>query len=99
MFQFSESNIEMPSFYNSVTTHWSSEPSQLGIYGKRTEVVVKNGKGYKVNTQLNKRGKTKKQVKKHLSKHEIESVLKGQFIPGFWSNCSHSQCNTLRNRK
>lgn len=98
---FSDQKQEMPVFYQSVTTNWSSEPSESGVYGKRTEVVVKNGKGYKINAQLNKRGKTKKQVKKTLSKKEIESVTKGQFIPGFRSNCNHGKCGTLRlrNRK
>jgi hypothetical protein len=92
--------IEMPVFYKSVTTNWSSDPSD-GVYGKRTEVVVKNGKGYKINAQLNKRGKTKKQIKKQMSKQEIASVVKGQFIPGFWENCTHGSCKTmrLRNRK
>ena len=91
----------MSVFYKSVTTNWTSEPSQSGVYGKRTEVVVKDGKGYKLNAQLNKRGKTKKQVKKNLSKQEITSVMKGQFIPGFWANCKHGACKTLRlrNRK
>lgn len=96
---FSTSKLEMPVFYKSVSTNWSSEPSQSGVYGKRTEVVVKNGKGYKLNAQLNKRGKTKKQVKKRLSKQEIASIVKGQFIPGFWENCNHGVCKTLRNRK
>lgn len=87
-------------FYQSVTTNWSSEPSETGVYGKRTEVVIKNGKGYKVNAQLNKQGKTRKQIKKSLSKKEIESVTKGQFIPGFWSNCNHGRCTLrLRNHK
>ena len=89
----------MPVFYKSVTTNWSSEPSQSGVYGKRTEVVVKDGKGYKLNAQLNKRGKTNKQVKKNLSKQEIESVVKGQFIPGFWANCKNGVCKTMRKRK
>lgn len=91
----------MYQFYKSMTTNWSSEPSESGVYGKRTEVVVKNGKGYKLNIQLNKRGKTKKQVKKNLSKQEIASVVKGQFVPGFWSNCNNGVCKnkTLRNRK
>lgn len=84
-------------FYQSVTTNWSSEPSESGVYGKRTEVVIKNGKGYKLNAQLNKRGKTKKQVKKPLSNDEIASVVKGQFIPGFWGNCNHGACN-LKNK-
>ena len=90
----------MQGLYKSVTTNWSSEPSESGgVYGKRTEVVVKDGKGYKRNIQLNKRGKTMKQVKKHLSKQEIVSVMKGEFIPGFWTNCKHGVCKTLRNRK
>lgn len=88
-------------YYKSVTTNWSSESSKSepGVFGKRTEVVVKDGKGYKLNAKLNKRGKTMKQVKKNLSKQEIESVVKGQFIPGFWANCKHGTCKTLRNRK
>jgi hypothetical protein len=99
----------MPEFFKSVTTNWSSDPSDSsdsseGVYGKRTEVVIKNGKGFKINTQLNKRGKTKKQIKKQMSKQEIASVVKGQFIPGFWTNCKHGVCNqkltrTMRNRK
>lgn len=96
----------MPVFYKSVTTNWSSTPSTSGVYGKRTEVVVKNGKGYKLNAQLNKRGKTKKQIKKNLSKQEIAAVVKGQFVPGFWTNCKHGVCDrasnsskTLRKRK
>lgn len=90
----------MPTFYHSVTTNWSSEPSESGVYGKRTEVTVKNGSGYKINAQLNKRGKTKKQMKKQLTKQEIASITKGQFIPGFWSNCNHGKCSLrLRNRK
>jgi hypothetical protein len=89
----------MTVYYQSITTNWTSEPSAPGVYGKRTEVVIKNGKGYKVNAQLNKRGKTKKQIKKNLSKEEIESISKGKFIPGFWSNCNHNKgCRTLRNR-
>ncbi len=102
---FSTTTLEMPVFYKSVTTNWSSEPSTSGVYGKRTEVVVKNGKGYKLNAQLNKRGKTKKQVKKNLSEQEISSVVKGQFVPGFWANCKHGVCTSnnktlrLRNRK
>jgi hypothetical protein len=90
-------------YYKSVTTNWSSDPSD-GEYGKRTEVVIKNGKGYKLNAQLNKRGKTKKQVKKNLSRKEIASVIDGKFVPGFWGNCTHKNKNgtcsrTLRNRK
>jgi hypothetical protein len=85
----------MPVFYKSITTNWSSDPSE-GVYGKRTEVVVKNGKGYKINAQLNKRGKTKKQIKKQMSKHEIASVVKGQFIPGFWENCKHGVCSNQK---
>jgi hypothetical protein len=90
----------MTVFYKNVTTNWSSEPSD-GVYGKRTEVIIKNGKGYKLNAQLNKRGKTKKQVKKNLSTKEIASVIEGQFLPGFWKNCNNKNgvCKTLRNRK
>jgi hypothetical protein len=101
---FSIFKIEMPVFYKSVTTNWSSDPSEseaAAVYGKRTEVVIKNGKGYKINAQLNKRGKTQKQVKKPLSNKEIASIVKGQFIPGFWENCKNGTCSTrrLRNHK
>lgn len=90
----------MSSYYHSVTTKWSSEPSESGVYGKRTEVIVKEGKGYKINAQLNQRGKTKKQVKKNLTKQEISSVMKGSFIPGFWANCNNNgTCKRVRNRK
>ena len=88
----------MPELYKSVTTNWSSEPSESGVYGKHTEVVIKNGNGYKLNAQLNKRGKTKKQVKRKLSKQEIASVVKRHFIPGFWENCKNGSCKTLRNK-
>jgi hypothetical protein len=91
----------MPSYYHSVTTNWSSKPSTKNTYGKRTEVTIKNGTGFKVNAILNKRGKTKKQVKKHLSKSEISSIMNGQFIPGFWKNCTfNGACgrHTMRSR-
>lgn len=89
----------MPMFYHSVTTKWSSEPSVSGDYGKRMEVNIKNGSGYKVNAMLNKRGKTKKQVKKRLSASEISSIMKGQFIPGFWKNCTNGSCDHIATRK
>lgn len=85
----------MPVFYHSVTTKWSSTPAAAGkgagadTYGKRTEVVIKNGKGYKLNARLDRRGKTQKQVKTPLSKSEMDAITKGRFIPGFWSNCTH----------
>jgi hypothetical protein len=99
----------MPVFYHSVATKWSSDAQPINggkgaAYGKRTEVVIKNGKGYKLNARLDRRGKTRKQIKTPLSNSEMEAVLKGNFIPGFWSNCTHRDapsagCKTLRLRK
>jgi hypothetical protein len=85
----------MPSpktFYHSETMTWSSNPKKGQEFGKRNSVTIKNGKGKKIVETLNKSGKTLKTVKKTLKKSEIQNVLKGRFMKGFWNNCSPPGC-------
>jgi hypothetical protein len=67
---------------------WSSKPEKGKQYGKRNSVTIKNGKGVKVVEALNKNGKPLKTVKKILKKKEVENVVAGRFVKGFWNNCS-----------
>jgi len=66
---------------------WSSTPKGKQ-YGKRNTVTIKNGKGVKLVEELNKTGKPTKRVKKTLKKQEVENVVAGRFVKGFWNNCS-----------
>jgi DNA polymerase II large subunit len=82
--------------YVSTTTRWSS--NSLGkAQGVRNTVTIANGKGYKLQEILGKQGKTVKRTRKHLQTEEINSILKGKFVPGFWSNC-RSVTNHTRKR-
>lgn len=93
---------KMPAVYHSETTNWSSEPRNGNVYGTRNIVDIKNGKGYKIHTYLNKQCKpknSKKTVKKTLTKNEINSITKGTFLPGFWNTAERlSDANSLRGK-
>jgi hypothetical protein len=88
----------MTIFYESTTTHWSSEPKSGKTYGTRNVVKIKNGKGTKTKESLNKSGKVIQQKTKRLKQKEIKLITKNQFIPNFWSNCKLGAC-TRKNKK
>ena len=75
-------------FYHSESMSWSSDPKKGNKFGTRNVVTIKNGKGFKVAQTLNHNGNPLKTVRKTLKKKEVKNVLKGQFIKGFWTNCS-----------
>lgn len=82
--------------YYSMTMRYSSENGKNPeIHGSRNIVSVKNGQGFKQVETLNKNGEIVDSVKHHLSKNELNTVMKGIFVPGFWSNCNRA--NTLAN--
>lgn len=76
--------------YTSVQTH--SEFKNGKGKTKTQRVNINGNKGYKMVMVLNKTSKnnrkiTRKKYKKSLSKKEIESIKKCQFIPGLFSDC------------
>lgn len=75
-------------YYHSESTSWSSSPKNSNQFGKRNIVTIENGKGTKIAETLNRSGKTLKTVKKTLKRKEVDEVLKGKFISGFWNNCA-----------
>jgi len=79
--------------YVSVTTRWSSEGNPQGV---RNTVSIRNGNGYKLQEILGKRGNTVKRTRKNLQSEEINSILNGKFVPGFWNNCRR---RTVRRNK
>ena len=72
--------------YFSTTTKWSST-SEGHAHGVRNTVSIANGKGYKLQETLGKQGKAVKRTRKNLQSEEINTILKGKFVPGFWNNC------------
>lgn len=84
--------------YYSVTMKYSSENGKTpDVHGSRNIVSVKNGQGFKQVETLNKNGEIVNSNKQTLSKNEIHAVMKGAFVPGFWSNCTKpAKKNTKR---
>jgi len=74
------------SYYESVTTQWSSEPKGT-VYGTRNIVTIKNGKGRKIKEALNKHGHVMERNTKTLQHNEMAHIRNGTFVPGLWSNC------------
>lgn len=79
-------------FYESVTTNWTSSPKTGKVHGTRNIVSIKNGKGTKTKEALNAKGKVMERKRKTLKNKEINSIVKGQFVPGLWRTC------TLKNK-
>ena len=71
--------------YISTTTKFESTGNK--IQGTTNTVEIKDGKGYKLKEILNAKGKTVKRIRKQLNSKEIDTIAKGLFMPGFWSNC------------
>lgn len=88
----------MPVFYESSTINWSSDPKRGKTHGTRNIVQIKNGKGTKTKQTLNSRGKVIQTRKQKLKKSELENILKGQFIPQFWSNCKLPFCKSKKSK-
>lgn len=82
----------MISYYNSTTKFEGN-----GLKGTKNTVEIKDGKGYKLKEILNKKGATVKRIRKNLNSKEINTIMKGTFIPGFWDNCSNAKRCTVRN--
>jgi len=53
-------------------------------------VSIKNGKGYKLRSILNAKGKATKVTRKVLNSKEIRHIMNGQFLPGLWKGCGPS---------
>lgn len=60
------------------------------------KVSIKKGKGYKSITKYYK-GKLMSTVKKPISKHHIETIKSGKFIPGLFNDCKN--CNTRKTNR
>lgn len=86
-------------YYHSETVRLSSEPINGNVYGTRNIVTIKNGKGTKVKSALNKSGKPVKTRKVKLNAKEIQNISKGTFLPGLWANCKLGKCNITRSLK
>lgn len=78
---------------------WSSSPKTGKVHGTRNSVTVKNGKGYKIKEALNAQGKVIQRKKQTLKKKEIQNIVRGNFMPGFWKNCALGKCDTALTRK
>jgi len=62
------------------------------------KVSIKNGKGYKSVTKYHK-GKKTTSVKKPIHKSHIDSIKKGEFIPGLFMDCKcREKKRTQKNR-
>lgn len=87
--------------YYSATMKYSSENGKTpDVHGSRNIVSVKNGQGFKQVETLNKNGEVVQSNKQTLSKNEIHAVMKGAFVPGFWSNCTKPvKKNTKRGKR
>lgn len=77
----------------------SSTPVYGKVHGTRNIVTIKNGKGTKIKTALNKSGKPIKTRKMKLNADEIKNITAGTFLPGFWKNCSLGKCARSLKRK
>jgi len=69
-------------FYKTEHTSMTSHPMRGEPYGKRTVVVVKNGKGFARHEELNSVGHSSTINEKRLKKSEIKEITKGNFVPG-----------------
>ncbi len=67
--------------------------------GKKTtrKVSIKNSKGFK-SICTYKRGKKCHNMKKQLTKHEIQMIKMGKFIPGLFSDVSATFTKTRKNK-
>ena len=70
--------------YFSVTRKVTSKPNSKNSYGCTNTVFIKNGKGYKLKEILGKDGKVINRTKKNLNRKEMNAIVKGEFVPGFW---------------
>ena len=84
----------MPQYYHSETVSWSSK-SKGKSHGRRNVVTIKNGRGTKTLSNLDKHGKPLKTKTRKLSAREAKNVLEGKFMPGFWKNCTVGTCARL----
>ena len=78
----------MQTNYMSKTTKWSSNTDGSQAYGYTNTVKIENGKGYKLKETLNAKGNVLNRTRRNLNRKEIQTILKGQFLPGLWQNCS-----------
>lgn len=85
----------MTSFYSSSQTNWSSSPKNDNVYGTRSIVEIKNGKGFRVNEALNKSGEVLERKKKTLNTNEIKQIMSGVVVPKVLPGGS----NAMRGRK
>jgi hypothetical protein len=86
-------------YYHSETVRLSSMPLNGKVHGTRNVVTIKNGKGTKIKTALNKSGKPIKTRKVKLNAGEIKKITDGTFLPGFWKNCALGMCTKTRSLK
>jgi hypothetical protein len=70
--------------YKSQHLTFTSHPAKGEPHGLMTVVALKNGRGTKAIRQLNRKGKTLKSNTKPLKKHEMDQILKGNYVPGLW---------------
>ena len=61
------------------------------------KVIIKNSKGYK-SVCTYKNGKKCHNIKKHLTKSEIQMIKMGKFIPGLFSDMSATFTKTRKNK-
>jgi hypothetical protein len=80
---------------NSNYNYKNMEISQTG--GKKIvrKVEIKNGKGYKMISKYNKKGKHIKTKKILIDPNQIKLIKAGKFIPGFFKDCN---CNDKKNK-
>ena len=75
----------MPVVYASTKTNWSSTKMNNGkVHGTRSDVHIKNDKGYALKQMLNARGDVIHKTRRNLKPSEIKTILKGKFIPNLW---------------
>lgn len=55
---------------------------------QRKIVSIKNGKGYKRNETVTADGKVLNSKRTNLNAAEIQSIVRGAFVPKLWANCS-----------
>ncbi len=60
--------------------------------GRRNTVIIRNGHGEKRVEKLGAQGDVLEMQAHPLSPTEIQTILKGRFVPGLWRNCRLGSC-------
>ena len=80
--------------YNSKQSHFTSNPKNGEPYGMLKEVVIDNGRGFKMHANLNEQGNPVNPTRHGLTKTELGKIRNKQFVQRLW-HC----CKTRKNRR